>query len=165
MSLYFIALLPPQHIHHYPNQIKQHFAENYSSHNAHKSPPHFTLQSPFDWQDDNIAPLESCLQNFVAFPQESIPITLNNLGAFAARVIYIHVNKNEELLALKTKLMAHMEDELGIVDPVSKKCSFTPHMNVAFRDLTKQNFKLAWQHLKAQELYFQFTALHKFGMI
>ena len=51
-----------------------------------------------------------------------------------------------------------MEDELEIVDPMSKKRPFAPHMTVAFRDLTKKNFKLAWQQFKTQELYFQFTA-------
>jgi hypothetical protein len=31
-------------------------------------------------------------------------------------------------------------------------------MTVAFRDLTKQNFKLAWQQFQPRELYFQFTS-------
>jgi 2'-5' RNA ligase len=51
MSRFFIALLPPQMIQDYANQIKQYFAEQYTSQGAQKSPPHITLQPPFVWED------------------------------------------------------------------------------------------------------------------
>ncbi len=156
MSLFFIALLPPQNIQDYANQIKQHFADYYGSSHAQKSPPHITLQPPFKWQDDNLTVLESCLQGFVV-PQSAVPIKLSGFGAFVPRVIYIHVEKSPELLALQTDLMAYVERNLGIVDKVSKTRPFAPHMTVAFRDLTKQNFKAAWQQYQQKGLYFEFT--------
>ena len=33
---------------------------------------------------------------------------------------------------------------------------YTPHITVAFRDLTKQNFRKAWSELEHQQLYFEF---------
>ncbi len=54
--------------------------------------------------------------------------------------------------------MAHLETVLGIVDPVSKSRAFSPHMTVAFRDLTRQNFKAAWQEFQQRQLQFEFTA-------
>ncbi|MDJ0615495.1 MAG: 2'-5' RNA ligase family protein [Calothrix sp. MO_192.B10] len=157
MSLFFIALLPPQHIQDCANQIKQQFADYYDSRHAQKSPPHITLQPPFEWQDDNLAVLEACLQEFVV-SQAAVPITLSGFGAFIPRVIYIHVEKSPELLTLQTDLMAHMESQLGIVDKVSKTRPFAPHMTVAFRDLTKQNFKAAWPQYQHRQLYFEFAA-------
>jgi 2'-5' RNA ligase len=54
--------------------------------------------------------------------------------------------------------MAHLEESLGIVDRVSKSRPFAPHMTVAFKDLTKQNFRAAWPEFQRRELEFKFTA-------
>lgn len=154
---FFIALLPPPEIQDYTNQINQHFAEHYASRGAQKSPPHITLQPPFEWSAEQVPVLEQCLSRF-ANGRESIPVTLNGFGAFPPRVIYINVLKTQELLTLQTDLMAHLETVLGIVDPVSKTRAFSPHMTVAFRDLTRQNFKVAWPEFQQRQLQFKFTA-------
>ncbi|QSJ14461.1 2'-5' RNA ligase family protein [Nostoc sp. UHCC 0702] len=157
MSLYFIALLPPLDIQDYANQIKQYFADKYGSRHAQKSPPHITLQPPFQWLNNDVAVLEAALREF-ASEQHLVPITLSGFATFPPRVIYIDVVKSQELLRLQANLMAHMEASLGIVDKVSKKRAFTPHMTVAFRDLTRQNFKAAWLKFENRQLYFEFTA-------
>lgn len=54
--------------------------------------------------------------------------------------------------------MAHLETGLGIIDPVSKSRTFAPHLTVAFRDLTLQNFKTAWSELQPRQLQFEFIA-------
>lgn len=151
-----MALLPPLEIQAYANQIKQHFADHYASRGAQKSPPHITLQPPFEWVASEVLLLEQCLSTF-ALGQDPVPVTLSGFGAFPPRVIYINVLKTQELLALQTNLMAYLEANLGIVDPVSKTRAFSPHMTVAFRDLTRQNFKAAWPEFQ-QQLHFQFTA-------
>jgi 2'-5' RNA ligase len=156
-TLFFIALLPPQEIQDYANQIKQCFALNYASRHAQKSPPHITLQPPFKWSDQNLLVLEACLQEF-ASTQNPIPITLSGYGAFIPRVIYINVIRSPELLAMQANLMTHLANQLGIVDQVSQTRPFAPHMTVAFRDLTRQNFKAAWPEFEKRELYFEFTA-------
>lgn len=95
--------------------------------------------------------LETCANN-----QEAVPVTLNGFGAFPPRVIYINVLKTQELLTLQADLMAHLETRLGIIDPVSKTRPFSPHMSVAFRDLTRQNFKAAWSEFRQRQLQFEF---------
>ncbi len=157
MSRFFIALLPPQDIQDYANEIKQYFADNYASCGAQKSPPHITLQPPFEWADANISLLEASVREF-ASEQKSIPITLSGFAAFPPRVIYIDVVRSQELLTLQANLMADAESKLGIVDEVSKTRPFAPHMTVAFRDLTKQNFKAAWPEFEKRQLYFEFMA-------
>ncbi|MDP5016367.1 MAG: 2'-5' RNA ligase family protein, partial [Dolichospermum sp.] len=64
MSRFFIALLPPQEIQEYANDIKHYFADKYACHSAKKSPPHITLQPPFEWSDTLVTNLETSLQAF-----------------------------------------------------------------------------------------------------
>jgi 2'-5' RNA ligase len=152
MSRYFVALLPPQHIQDCANEIKQYFADRYASSGAKKSPPHITLQPPFEWADSNVSLLEDSLNQF-ASSREYIPVTLHNFAAFVPRVIYIDVVQSPELMDLQADLMAYVEN-LGIIDTQNR--SFTPHLTVAFRDLTKQNFKKAWREFVARQLHFEF---------
>lgn len=155
-SRFFIALLPPPDIQDYANQIKQHFADRYASRAAQKSPPHITLQPPFTWSNAEVSVLEDYLRRF-AYSREVVAITLEGFAAFPPRVIYINVLKTQELLALQADLMAYVET-LGIVDPASKTRPFAPHMTVAFRDLTKQNFRTAWAEFQQRQLHFEFIA-------
>lgn len=155
-SFCFIALLPPAEIQAEVTQIKQYFADRYDSRAALKSPPHITLQPPFEWANANLSVLEEHIGMF-ASGRELVPVTLDGFAAFPPRVIYVNVLKSRELLNLQAELMAHVE-KLGIVDKVSKTRSFAPHMTVAFRDLTKQNFKIAWQEFQQRQIHFEFTA-------
>ncbi|MEH1906781.1 2'-5' RNA ligase family protein [Nostoc sp.] len=156
MSRFFVALLPPQDIQDYANDIKQHFVDRYASSGALKSPPHITLQPPFEWADADLPQLEASLKEF-ASGQQPVAITLRGFHAFAPRVIYINVAISQELLTLQADLMAYTESKLGIVDQVSKTRPFAPHITVAFRDLTKQNFKAAWPEFEKRQLHFEFT--------
>jgi len=155
-SLFFIALLPPSEFQNHANEIKQYFAQTYNSQGAQKSPPHITLQPPFEWSRDNLPVLEQSLSTF-GEARLPIPVTLNGFGAFAPKVIYIKVLKTPELLSLQAELMAYLEKSLGIVHEVSKSRPFTPHLTVAFRDLTKKNFQLAWPEFEHRQLEYKFT--------
>ncbi|MBW4692471.1 MAG: 2'-5' RNA ligase family protein [Lyngbya sp. HA4199-MV5] len=148
---FFIALLPSQAIQAEVNAIKQVFADRYHSRAALKSPPHVTLQPPFEWSLEAIADLGETLREFAA-QVSPLPIALSGFGAFVPRVVYINVVKSSPLLELQAALAAHLEAALGIVDAAGKTRSFTPHMTVGFRDLTKENFKLAWAEFQRRSL-------------
>ncbi len=139
------------------NEIKQYFADRYNSRHAQKSPPHITLQPPFEWAIDSVKVLVESLIGF-AGTRQGIPITLSGFDAFYPRVIYINVLKTPELLTLQADLMNYMETSLGIVDPVSKSRPFAPHMTVAFKDLTRPNFQAAWPEFRGRSLQFEFSA-------
>ncbi|MHC5832720.1 MAG: 2'-5' RNA ligase family protein, partial [Nostoc sp.] len=94
---------------------------------ALKSPPHITLQPPFEWADANLPQLEASLKEF-ATRQQPVAITLRGFDAFPPRVIYINVVISQELLTLQADLMAYIESNLGIVDKVSKTRPFAPHI-------------------------------------
>jgi 2'-5' RNA ligase len=154
---FFIALVPPPDIQQHITPIKLYFAENYNSHRALQSPPHVTLQPPFEWPAADVPKLEEYLKAFVA-KRLAIPITLSGFAAFAPRVIYVDVVKSPALLELQKDLMNYFETNLGIVDRVSQTRSFVPHVTVAFSDLTEQNFDAAWLEFKGRSIYFEFTA-------
>ena len=156
---FFIALLPPLEFQNQVTEIKQYIADNYDSSHALKSPPHITLQPPFEWAIDSVKFLEQCVNSF-ANKQQPILVTLSGFAAFVPRVIYINVIKTPELLTLQKDLMQKMETGLGIVDPASKKRPFAPHITVGFKDLTKENFRKAWPEFENRALEFEFIANH-----
>ncbi|NER97925.1 MAG: 2'-5' RNA ligase family protein [Symploca sp. SIO1B1] len=156
-SRFFIALLPPEAFQHRANEIKQYFAQTYDSQGALKSPPHITLQPTFEWNHDALTVLEQSLRSFAEI-HTPISITLKGFGAFAPKVIYIDVLKSPELMNLQGELMAYLQVSLGIVHPNAHSRPFHPHLTVAFRDLTKQNFQLAWPEFEHRQLEYEFTA-------
>jgi 2'-5' RNA ligase len=154
-SLFFIALLPPQEVQEVAHQIKQHFSQVYNSHAALKSPPHITLQAPFKWQTEQIANVIQILQDFTKL-QTAIPITLSGFAAFKPRVIYIRVYQTEALLTIQKDLMNELAYKLNIVDLVGKTRPFSPHLTVASKDLSRENFYKAWPEFADRELFFEF---------
>ena len=154
--LFFIALLPPQIIQDEITEIKHYFAQTYNSRHALKSPPHITLQPPFKWLTENLPILEQHLSQF-ALDVSPIPITLSGFSAFPPRVIFVDVIKNPELINIQQQLMNHLENQLNIVHEVSKKRPFSPHVTVAFKDLTRTAFKTAWPEFAQRPIYFEFT--------
>jgi 2'-5' RNA ligase len=143
MARYFIGLLPPPEIQAQVNAVKQIFADRFASRKAQNSPPHLTLQPPFLWPSEEEAALQSVLAAF-AKPHFPVPVQLSGFGAFPPRVVYVKVLATPELLHLQQTLMADLEQTLSIVDPKAKHRPFKPHITVAFRDLTQQNFHTGW---------------------
>jgi 2'-5' RNA ligase len=155
-QLFFIALLPPQEVREFADRIKQRFAEVYNSRAAQKSPPHITLQPPFRWQLEQLPILEQKLNEF-ARDRNPVPMILDGFSAFKPRVIYINVIRTPELLAIQQNLLNYLESSFNIVDRASKTRPFAPHLTVAYRDLTKDNFRKAWSEFQQQQLYFEFV--------
>jgi 2'-5' RNA ligase len=156
---FFIALLPPDEIQKRVNEVKQHFADVYQSRKAFKSPPHITLQAPFQWEDENVLVLENALAEF-AQNRGSVPIALSGFGAFQPRVIFVKPLKTPELMKIQEDLSRYLAQTLSMVDEKSKYRSFSPHITVAFQDLKPQNFTKAWLEFQNREFRGEFTISH-----
>ncbi|MEG3845681.1 2'-5' RNA ligase family protein [Microcoleus sp. herbarium19] len=154
---FFTALIPPLDIEQQITEIKLYFAEHYNSSRALQSPPHITLQPPFEWPAADVPKLEESLKTFAA-NRPSIPIALSGFAAFAPRVIYVDAVKSPPLLELQKDLMSYVGENLGIVHPVSQTRPFVPHVTVAFSDLTQENFQKAWLEFQDRSIFFEFTA-------
>lgn len=151
---FFIALILPQNVQNYANQLIQELGDRYRT-RASKAPPHITLQPPFLWHLETISEVESSLSKFVQI-QSAVPIQLSGFGAFAPRVLFINVLKTPELLNCQTNLMAHLAKELEIIDPVSQNRPFSPHVTIASRNLTRHTFKQIHAELQERQAEFEF---------
>jgi 2'-5' RNA ligase len=152
---YFIALLPPQEMLDYANQVRQYFSDRYDSRKAFSSPPHITLIPPFDWKEDPET-IQQTLTNF-AKTTAAFPISLSGFGSFPQNVIYIKVLQDAPLRALQTTLASQCREALGLTGRYSNQTAdrpFVPHMTVAFRDLTTENFHQAWAEFESKPLEF-----------
>jgi 2'-5' RNA ligase len=155
-SRFFVGLLPPAEIQDYATQVIQELTDRYRTRTS-KAPPHITLQPPFLWPIEAISNLHTELES-VASTQAPIPIKLSGFGVFAPRVLFINVVKTPELLQLQAQLMTHLETHLGIVDPVSKRRPFAPHLTIASRNMTRQSFQAAWAELSPRSVEFTFIS-------
>jgi 2'-5' RNA ligase len=156
---FFIALLPPDEVQEVANKIKEDFAQTYHSKAAKKSPPHITLQPPFEWENHQLEFLIEALNHF-SKTQTVIPISLEGFGAFKPRVIYINVIFHPALISLQKELSDYLKTNCNIIHPVANSRPFHPHLTVAFRDLKKSAFQAAWKIYQHQSISFQFTVSH-----
>ena len=163
MSLYFIAIIPPDEICEEITTIKRDFAKRFNSRHALKVIPHITLKAPFQFpaeQDDLL------LQWFEKLPVTTKPFIqeLQNFGCFNNKrspVIFIEPLMNESLLLLQENII----DDLRINFPfiaTDRELNFKPHMTVAYRDLLPHQFHKAWHEYKDKkyERTFEVNSFH-----
>ena len=155
-SLYFIALIPPSPIREEITGIKEYVADKFHSRASLRSPPHITFQPPFLWEDNRQNILGEALGFFLK-RNDPFETNLSGFGAFSPRVIYINVETNSPMEALHSSLRDFCYQELGIEN--QGKTPFLPHLTIAFRDLTKPQFRLAWEEFENREFHNCFMAV------
>jgi 2'-5' RNA ligase len=156
-KLYFIAFVPVPPVYDDALKLKLHFQEKYKSKAALNSPPHITLHMPFRWKVQKESILIQKLQAFVK-DYEPIKICLDNFSSFPPRVIFIDVAKSELLDTFQKSLQRFCKKEFNLFNANYKEEPFHPHLTLAFRDLKKEFFKLAWDEFKAKEYKAEFIA-------
>lgn len=151
----FIALIPPQKVQVYAEQLIQELRDRFQTNTA-KAPPHITLQAPFDLPADRLDELKHCLRHFAA-SHPPIPVLASGFAAFAPRVLFINVQKTANLLKTQAELAEALEKTLQIVDSKSKHRAFSPHITVASRQITPALFQKIWSELQSRSVEFEFT--------
>lgn len=146
-ALYFLAIIPPSPLYEEALELKNYFKENYQSKASLNSPPHITLHMPFQWKQEKE---EEMVQTFEKFSTSVKPfeLKLSGFGSFPPRVIYIDVEKNQNLETLHIELHRHCKRELNIFNASYKDKGFLPHLTLAFRDLKKPLFTKAWEEFE-----------------
>lgn len=156
-KLYFIAIVPPSPSFDEALALKHYFKENYQSKASLNSPPHITLHMPFKWREDKEKNLIDTLEDFFA-GKDPVTIRFKGFGAFPPRVIFIGVEKNDELNELQHALMRYCKKELQLFNSNYRDLPFHPHLTLAFRDLKKHHFVEAWKEFSEREFETQFVA-------
>ena len=153
----FIALLPSASIQEEVRQIQYDLRDRYNSQATLKSPPHITLIPPFELSSDPLEPLQIELEKF-AKTRSPFTVNLSGFAAFPPRVIYLNVSPNLILQDLYLDIAATLANNLDIHDPYDSR-PYVPHMTVGFRDLTPDNFELAWAEFRDRQINFEFAAI------
>lgn len=158
-KMYFLAVVAPAVINEQVLKWKHYMREHYGCVVALKSPAHITLVPPF-WMDLS---LEKDLMNDAdafASQQHGFEIHLKNFDAFKPRVIFVGIEKSNELNGLRASLENYLLS-LGRY-PIKKETRpFHPHLTLANRDLRKKDFAPAFEHFNSidYEAVFPVTAI------
>lgn len=156
LARYFIAIVPPPPIFDEAWELKNYFKDKYHSKASLNSPPHITIHVPFLWNKNEETELIRALALF-ANGNKSIQLVLSGFGAFAPSVIFISVAPNEELDKFQGALEKFCSEELNLVDDSRGEQKFCPHLTLAFRDLEKNQFDLAWREFKDRKFAMSFA--------
>jgi 2'-5' RNA ligase len=159
---YFLALVIPQPWQSEIMELKNYVKEHFNSKAALRSPAHITLHMPFEWRDDKEKRLLEALDTFT-FPS-AVHVQLKDFSHFESRVVFVDVVKNENLWNLQKQLVKHVKANLNLFNEADNPRGFHPHVTIAFRDLKKVDFRLAWDHFKEQHYNCKFTT-HSFSLL
>jgi 2'-5' RNA ligase len=154
---YFVALIPPSPVYDEAQELKEYFNERYHSKAALNSPPHITLHMPFLWNEEKEKKLTTRLHEF-ARQCDPIKVCLDNFSHFPPRVIFIKVTESDALDELQQKLHRYFKRELDIFNANYQDRPYHPHLTLAFRDLKKSQYHLAWQEFSQREFKAEFMA-------
>lgn len=154
---YFIALIPPSPVYDEAHKLKEYFKEKYQSRAALNSPPHITLHMPFLWDEEKENKLTVKLQEF-AGKCDPLKLCLDNFSSFAPRVIFMNVTESDALAGLQKALHRFFKRELNIFNANYQDKPFHPHLTLAFRDLKKSQYHLAWEEFSTKEFKAEFMA-------
>lgn len=152
-SLYFIAIIIPPDIAEEINVFKHDMAANYNSKAALRIMPHITLKAPFKLPAESHAQL---LQWFGNIPLEisAFLVKLSTFGYFDnkySKVIYVKPLISDGLIALQSIIANSFNKAYPQINMHAHERQFSPHITIAYRDLTNENFEKAWAGYKNRE--------------
>lgn len=154
---YFVALIPPSPVYEEALALKEYFRDKHQSKAALSSPPHITLHMPFLWNEEKEKKLVTKLHEF-SRQCDPLKVCLDNFSSFPPRVIFLNVAESDFLDELQSKLHRFFKRELDIFNANYQDRPFHPHLTLAFRDLKKSQYHLAWQEFSKKEYKAEFMA-------
>jgi 2'-5' RNA ligase len=143
---YLIAVLPPAEIASFARAAAKEFSQRFQSHASHKNIPHISMIGMTIPDESVVAGLRLAMRKMLSEYQPFKSI-LNGFDGFAEHTIYIRVMEQGPFRFLGEKLNQLIGDRLG------RKPGFVrnPHLTVAYRDLTRENFHAALPEFKARK--------------
>ncbi len=152
---YFIAIIPPEPVFSEVEKIKLEISQKYNNKSSLRSPAHITLHMPFEMKAEKEEGLLEKISEFKFSP--SFKVRLKDYSCFEPKVIFIDVEKNETLNVLQKELVFHIKSNLNIFNQYEDVRAYHPHVTIAFRDLKKQDFYLAYQEYKTRSFGAEFS--------
>jgi 2'-5' RNA ligase len=160
-QLYFIALIPPSPLRNEIQELKLEIKDRFGSEHSMNAPPHITLLSPFRYDQKNTDKLDSTLEVF-AQGFEPFDIQLDDFSTFPPRVVFIDVEKSLKLNKIQTKLEKLARSNPELFNYNYDERPYHPHLTLAFKDLTKNDFYTVWKEFENQKFQKNFIASELF---
>lgn len=148
-GLYFIAVIPPEAVSNDVQLWKEHFATQYQSKASLNSPPHITLHMPFKMKLRKESMLIDALL-VVGEQGDTFDLAIDGFGAFKPRSIFMELLEEKLLNQLHQSIHKVMKQQFNIFNADYRDLPFHPHLTLAFRDLKKDKFELAWQEFQSK---------------
>jgi len=144
-NLYFIALLPHDSVSDEITAFRNDFAQHYNSSRALRNMPHITLKAPFKL---NANEHDTLLDWFDGIRPDVLPFTveLEDFGSFNNKnnpVIYVKPVMTPPLEKLQKAIITAFENNYPETGIHYVERSFHPHMTIAYRDLTPEQYERA----------------------
>ena len=145
MSLYFAAIEPQPELSQRVKEIQKDFANRFGARKAFDNFPHITIIPPFSHDEKNESEV---VGHFQKTHLETSPflLKLKGFGSFPNKknpVIYIEPEISQPLKSLYQSMDESM-------DSFSYVKNFNPHLTIAYRDLTSENFEKAWKEYSSR---------------
>lgn len=155
-KMYFIAIVCPPQIDDKILKYKHWMRDRFGCKVALKSPAHLTLIAPF-WLEEEKEP--ELLNLFDAFKTKipAFPVTLNNFSHFSNRVLFVHVDANEQLAMLQSEVETYFHQHFSNEIKLDQR-PFYPHVTIANRDMSPSAFLKAWEHFAKEDYSVTFTS-------
>ena len=112
---------------------------------ALKAPPHITLIPPFSQPPEKEKEIIAFIEKFVQ-KQKPFELSINSFASFGVGVIYAAFEKNDTLKKMEKEFSLSFRKKFNVES--SSGFAFTPHITLAFKDLTPPMFELAWKEYK-----------------
>ncbi len=158
-GIYMFAIVPPEPIYSEIQDFKAHFAKEYKAKLAASKPPHITIISPFEISTHKETELISFSKSACS-PYSPFEILLDGFGEFHQDVIYSKPIANENLTKLQKGLAKSFTSRFRKTNKSGASSGFHPHITIAYRDLSRPMFALAWREFEHKLYRRRFTIEH-----
>jgi 2'-5' RNA ligase len=145
---FYIAIVPTDPLQGRATELKLQLKDKFNLKYALKSPAHVTLKMPFLWNEAKEYDLISHLSQFF-MQQPGFGLTLNGIGKFGKRVLYVKVGgQTAALYSLQKKLVTMCQTTLNLKQEMSDY-AYHPHMTLAHKDVKHKLFEDYFLYLKS----------------
>lgn len=156
-KLYMLTLPLPDRLEEKLLQFRKEVAQRYGSVAALKPMGHMSLLENFVYDDRDLPQLQEKLEGVFDYTTP-FRVELENFGAFPSHTIFVAISDFFPFMRLRNSLYRQLSQESPSVSITSARPSATPHITVAYRDLTPEAFDLAWSDFCQRAFADAFTA-------
>jgi 2'-5' RNA ligase len=149
-NLYFLAIVLPEEIQERVVVLEKYISEKYNSHKSLRIVPHITLKAPFTTREENHERIKTWFSGLF-LQGHSFEIELKDFGAFPninSPVIYINPVTNKTLSDLQSEIIDQFVVAFPDIAIMDHERHFCPHVTIAYRDLSPQQFVPAWEDFR-----------------